>query len=66
MKNHQLNVDAKKWKDDCEHSDVIQKVNFQENRLLKEAQNKFINDLLKDKELALNLQLLVEAINNVR
>ena len=56
-------VGEKKWKEDYEHSAVIKKVNFQENRRLKEAQNKFINDFLVDKELANKLQLLAEALN---
>ena len=56
-------VGGKKWKEDCEHSVVIRKTNFQENRRLKEAQNKFINNFLQDKELADKLQLLAEALN---
>ena len=56
-------VGEKKWKEDYEHSAVIKKVNFQENRRLKEAQNKFINDFLQDKELAFKLHLLAEALN---
>ncbi|SVA02992.1 uncharacterized protein METZ01_LOCUS55846 [marine metagenome] len=63
MKNLQLNVDEKEWKEDYEHNDVIKIVNFQENRRLKEAQNKFINDFLADKELAFKLHLLAEALN---
>ena len=59
-------VGEKKWKEDCEHRAVVKKANFQENRRIKEAQNKFINDFLQDKELALSLQLLVEAINNAK
>ena len=59
-------VGEKKWKEDYEHSAVIKKVNFQENRRLKEAQNKFINDFLEDKELANKLQLLAEALNEER
>jgi len=66
MKNLQLNVDEKEWKEDYEHSDVIKIVNFQENRLLIEAQNKFINTLLKDKWLADKLQLLAETINSAK
>lgn len=52
-------VGEKKWKEDYEHNAVIKKVNFQENRRLKEAQNNFINAFLADKELAANLQALV-------
>ena len=63
MKSPLRVVDGKKWKEDCEHSAVIKKANFQENRRLKEAQNKFINDFLVDKELANKLQLLAEALN---
>tara|TARA_R100000656_G_scaffold19892_1_gene17970 strand:+ start:128 stop:367 length:240 start_codon:yes stop_codon:yes gene_type:complete len=59
MKNPLHVVGGKKWKEDCEHSAVIKKVNFQENRRLKEAQNNFINAFLADKELAANLQALV-------
>ena len=59
MKNLQLNVGEKEWKEDYEHSDVIKIANFQENRRLKEAQNNFINAFLADKELAANLQALV-------
>ena len=66
MKNLQLNVDEKEWKEDYEHSDVIKIVNFQENRLLIEAQNKFIHPLLKDKWLADKLQLLAETINSAK
>ena len=66
MKNPLRVVGDKKWKEDYEHSVVIRKTNFQENRRLKEAQNKFINDFLQDKELALSLQLLAEAINNAK
>ena len=66
MKSPLRVVDGKKWKEDCEHSVVIRKTNFQENRRLKEAQNKFINDFLEDKELANKLQLLAEALNEER
>ena len=64
MKSPLRVVGDKKWKEDCEHSVVIRKTNFQENRRLKEAQNKFINDFLEDKELAFKLQLLAEALDN--
>jgi len=63
MKSPLRVVGGKKWKEDYEHSAVIKKVNFQENRRLKEAQNKFINDFLADKELAFKLHLLAEALN---
>ena len=63
MKSPLRVVGGKKWKEDCEHSVVIRKTNFQENRRLKEAQNKFINDFLEDKELANKLQLLAEVLN---
>ena len=63
MKNPLRVVGEKKWKEDYEHNAVIKKANFQENRRLKEAQNKFINDFLVDKELANKLQLLAEALN---
>tara|TARA_R100000750_G_scaffold35505_1_gene22851 strand:+ start:672 stop:914 length:243 start_codon:yes stop_codon:yes gene_type:complete len=66
MKSPLRVVGGKKWKEDCEHSVVIRKTNFQENRRLKEAQNKFINDFLEDKELANKLQLLAEALNEER
>ena len=66
MKSPLRVVGDKKWKEDYEHSDVIKKTNFQENRRLKEAQNKFINNFLQDKDLALSLQLLAEAINNAK
>ena len=66
MKSHLRVVGDKKWKEDCEHNAVIRKTNFQENRRLKEAQNKFINDFLEDKELANKLQLLAEALNEER
>ena len=59
-------VGGKKWKEDCEHNVVIRKTNFQENRRLKEAQAEFIDNFLQDKELALSLQLLAEAINNAK
>ena len=59
MKNPLHVVGGKKWKEDYEHNVVIKKVNFQENRRLKEAQNNFINAFLADKELAANLQALV-------
>ena len=64
MKSPLRVVGGKKWKEDYEHSAVIKKTNFQENRRLKEAQNEFINNFLQDKELALSLQLLAETINN--
>ena len=57
-------VGEKKWKEDCEHNVVIRKTNFQENRRLKEAQNKFINDFLQDKELAFKLHLLAGALDD--
>ena len=66
MKNLQLNVDEKEWKEDYEHSAVIKKTNFQENRRPKEAQAEFIDNFLHDKELAFSLQLLAEAINNAK
>ncbi len=66
MKSPLRVVGDKKWKEDCEHSVVIRKTNFQENRRLKEAQNKFINDFLEDKELANKLQLLAGALNEER
>ena len=66
MKSPLRVVGGKKWKEDCEHSVVIRKTNFQENRRLKEAQNKFINDFLEDKDLANKLQLLAEALNEER
>ena len=66
MKSPLRVVGGKKWKEDYEHSAVIKKTNFQENRRLKEAQNKFINNFLQDKDLALSLQLLAEAINNAK
>ena len=66
MKSPLRVVGGKKWKEDYEHSAVIKKTNFQENRRLKEAQNKFINNFLQDKKLALSLQLLAEAINNAK
>tara|TARA_Y100000780_G_C13310671_1_gene273833 strand:+ start:180 stop:416 length:237 start_codon:yes stop_codon:yes gene_type:complete len=59
-------VGDKKWKEDYEHSAVIKKTNFQENRRLKEAQAEFIDNFLQDKKLALSLQLLAEAINNAK
>ena len=64
MKNPLHVVGGKKWKEDYEHSAVIKKVNFQENRRLKEAQNKFINDFLQDKELAFKLHLLAGALDD--
>ena len=66
MKSPLRVVGDKKWKEDYEHNDVIKIANFQENRRLKEAQNRFINDFLQDKNLALSLQLLAEAINNAK
>ena len=66
MKSPLRVVGGKKWKEDCEHSVVIRKTNFQENRRLKEAQAEFIDNFLHDKELALSLQLLAEAINNAK
>ena len=64
MKSPLRVVGERKWKEDCGHSVVIRKTNFQENRRLKEAQNKFINDFLADKELAFKLQLLAGTLDD--
>jgi len=66
MKSPLRVVGGKKWKEDCEHSVVIRKTNFQENRRLKKAQAEFIDNFLQDKEIARSLQLLAEAINNAK
>ena len=66
MKNRLRVVGEKKWKEDYEHSDVVEKVNFQKNLTVEELQRQFINSLLKDRELAKNLELLAEAIKSVQ
>ena len=65
-KNHLRVVGEKKWKEDYEHSDVVEKVNFQKNLTVEELQRQFTNSLLKDRELAKNLELLAEAIKSVQ